>query len=302
MLVGGEHKGTARKVKLNENNELHVNESKVVETLLHTEVTTDGVWKDLTGGFVEVGSMYQEFLLTWSADTVTNRTFEFEITWSSTPNFVTRASFTEPIIQFTNTTHFYKNIEIKREYVRIRYRPVGNDHDRAVIQVIWKSLANGTSTNVKSIESHLNKKTTIPGRYLDPQTEYVFATDFEFSGRTTAWALYMYEMLRPTNNLENGNVEVVIEFSDTKGNYSSEVGGRLIFSQAVTLSQSDEVGKGLLVLPSTTSTQGSNIILAGEYFNVPIAKYMRITIKNNLPLQAIRFLPLSIVEEGNFDV
>lgn len=275
-----------------------------VETLWNSNEATDGVWYDLTDGFIEVGGKFNELMISWTADTVTGRTFTIEATWDDTGYAIDRSSFTETVIRASNDmAHAYKQVSVKRKFVKLRYKVDGANHSRAVIQCIFNANAYPRSMNIDSFLPGLNKKQTLSnGVQIEPQESYVLVSDFQFNENVTAWALYAYERNRPTSNIVNGVVEFVIEYSDTKGDYGSLPGGRLLFKQAVTLSQDDERGKGLVVLPSNDSSQGSNIVLAGEYFNVPIGKYMRITIKNNMVEPAIRFLPITIVQEGNFDV
>lgn len=301
-IAGRDDSGLAKAFKVDEHGRLEAGGSKV-ETLLKDNLTTDGVWYDLTDGFIEVGGKFNELLVSWTADTLTGRTFTIEAIWDEIGNATERSSFKETVIHASNGTgHAYKEVTVKRKFVKLRYKVDGGDHSRAVIQCAFNVNANPRDINIETFIPGLNKKQILSnGRQIEPQTSYVVVSDFQFNKNVTAWALYAYERNRPTSNIVNGMVEFVIEYSDTAGNYDTAPGGRVLFKQAVTLSQDDERGKGLVVLPSSDSTQGSNIILAGEYFNVPIGSFMRITIKNNLPEQAIRFLPITIVQEGNFD-
>ena len=301
-VAGRDDDGLAKAFKVDEHGRLEAGGSKV-ETLWNTKQSTDGVWSDLTDGFIEVGGKFTELLVSWTADTLTGRTFTIEAIWDDTGFETERSSFKETVIQASNEKAYaYKEVTVKRKFVKLRYRVDGGNHSRAIIQCVFNVNATPKNINVETFLPGLNKKQILSsGRQIEAQTSYVLVSDFQFNENVTAWALYTYERNRPTSNLTNGLVEFVIEYSDTKGNYDTLPGGRVLFKQAVALSQDDERGKGLAVLPSSDSTQGSSIILAGEYFNVPIGRFMRITIKNNLPEQAIRFLPITIVQEGNFD-
>lgn len=150
-------------------------------------------------------------------------------------------------------------------------------------------------------KSALQRRTKIVvSSTISLSSEKIILDNYEFGDNVTAWALYGYENSRPLNHLNNGHLQLLIEFSNTSNNFNAETGGAIVFKKYLDFSVDDSFNNGLMLISSATATSGTNIIVANKSFNVPIAKYMRLTIINTTSTVAFKFLPFCLVEEGNF--
>ena len=149
----------------------------------------------------------------------------------------------------------------------------------------------------------LQKRTLLTDNVmLTPGAEIALTTNFKLPDSVSAWKLYFLEIQRPyLETLEK--LEITIEFSTTVNSYFTPntleiLNGGLIFREKVELSDTAQTGKGLIT-PLDSAVNGSNIILQDEYYNVPLAEYMRVLVKNNGPSNA-RIVRPTLMLEGNF--
>ena len=130
---------------------------------------------------------------------------------------------------------------------------------------------------------------------ITPGTELVIISNHEFDGGTGSWLLTMQEVLRPnTENLTYLKVKVSI--SNAQDAYNPVSGTHdTLFSRTFSLSELDEVDK-VLFIPEGTSV--GNMLITGKPFNVPLGRYMRVSIINDHPAATIGVKGVNVVESG----
>jgi len=135
---------------------------------------------------------------------------------------------------------------------------------------------------------------------MKPQEEKIFVDNHEFNEGTASWGLSFIEFNRPPSSvLERLKIKVVM--SDTPGNFDMITGGHEVtFSKVFDLSELDEVDKGLVIPHHTLSDNGSNILLIGKPFNIPLGKYMQVTLISTYEKSDLHIKGFNIIEEGWF--
>lgn len=157
---------------------------------------------------------------------------------------------------------------------------------------VWSTPANAKLTNKVVINN---------GFVLTSGQSSQIVVAREMRDNVTAWALHLIEINRPsTEHSTSGIVTATIEYATDSTGFSNEIGGLDVFNQKVVFSNIEEFDKGLAIPCDNDETHGTNLILSGRYFNIPMAKFLRVTLTNNHPSASVRFLPPVIIEEGNF--
>lgn len=152
-------------------------------------------------------------------------------------------------------------------------------------------------------ESKLHRRLVLGSseQLIAPQEELVLRGNHAFDDNVTSWAIYGIETNRPMSDLLGNNMQLIIEYStESNGFNEGRPGGNSVFRAVIPFSEVDTFDQGLLSATDPNVERRTNIIIQGRYFNVPMAKYMRISLKNNLTGPSIRFLPFIMIEEGNF--
>lgn len=151
-------------------------------------------------------------------------------------------------------------------------------------------------------KSALQRRTAITNELFVPlNTQTVILNNYELTDNVTAWGLYGFEITRPIAHLLEGQLQLLVEYSNVSGDFGSAQGsGKTVFRKYINFSNADEMDKGLAIISDPSATAGTNIMVTGKNFNIPMARFMRLTLINKTSTVAFRFLPFSLVEEGNF--
>lgn len=151
-------------------------------------------------------------------------------------------------------------------------------------------------------KSALQRRTSITNELFVPlNTQTVILNNYELTDNVTAWGLYGFEITRPIAHLLQGQLQLLVEYSNVSGDFTTaQGGGKTVFRKVVDFASADEADKGLALISDSSAASGTNMIVTGKWFNIPMARYMRLTLINKTTTVGFRFLPFSLVEEGNF--
>lgn len=167
------------------------------------------------------------------------------------------------------------------------------------VQLTGSNVPDEEPLPTKVVGGKMQRRTIITQELiLNAGQSAVILDNYEFPQNVTAWALFGYGFSRNASMIVNG-LTLLIE--QTNGNYSEAGGSNLVFKQYVRFAEEEDVfNKGLVISSDPNIDTRTSLIVAGKYFNIPAAKYMRLTLFNNLATSDMRFAPLSFVEEGVF--
>ncbi|SES02505.1 hypothetical protein [Salipaludibacillus aurantiacus] len=186
-----------------------------------------------------------------------------------------------------------------QKYLRITARDGSatlNARSELKVYNIWVEFV--TTKKDMSPKVDVSKRNVLSDLTILPETTETLVEDFGLPENISSWSLYALEVMRPIDNLI-ADMKIIIEFSDIKGNYDVGSGNGLLFSQIFEVSDFDEDEK-VFVTSRGELGVGSNIIIKDKFFTQPIAKYLRIRVKNTRTSSNMRLQKPTLLLEGNF--
>ena len=160
--------------------------------------------------------------------------------------------------------------------------------------------ADGVSPSKVRIKNNYNPAVNLGSAYvLAKNEEKVFVANHEFKQGTASWGLGFTEYNRPSSEVLS-YLKIKVVMSDTPDLFNVSTGGHEVtFSKTFDLSMLDEVDKGLIIPQTTDATSGSNILLIGKPFNMPLGKYMKVSLINTYVGGASFYIKgFNVIEEG----
>ena len=135
---------------------------------------------------------------------------------------------------------------------------------------------------------------------LEPGEEKIFVENHEFSEGTGSWGVSFAEY-NQNSDVVLRNVKIKIVMSNTSNGFNLISGSHdVTFSKTFTLSELDEVDKGLLIPSVNLDSAGSNVLLFGKPYNVPLGKFIQVTIISNSPNPTYYIKGFRLTEMGWF--